>query len=395
MAITGVNLMSHSFFRNTYIEVDLDAIEHNISQFRRILSKDTQILVAVKADAYGHGAVTVSLAAISAGASHLGVAFVDEGIQLREAQIRAPILIFGYTPPHAIETAMSFDLTFTVFDREHVAQIAEVAKKVGKTAKIHLKVDTGMGRLGIPPHEVISFIHQVRNLKYVELEGIYTHFATSDDLNSSYYEQQVEQFEDVLQQLEQEGIYIPLRHAANSSAALREGLKKCNLVRVGISTYGFKDVPNPDVDLKYALNLKSAISNLKCLPQGSGVSYGKTYTTTSDEWIATIPIGYADGIPRQLSNIGMAIVGGIRVPIVGRVCMDQLMLNVTDAMPLSVGDEVVLIGSQGDQMITASEIADLTSTIHYEIVARLGSRLPRLYYQKGKLVCTRNLLYDD
>jgi alanine racemase len=395
MAITGVNLMSHSFFRDTYIEVDLDAIEHNISQFRRILSKDTQILVAVKADAYGHGAVTVSLAALSAGASHLGVAFVDEGIQLREAQIRAPILVFGYTPPHAIETAMSFDLTFTVFDREHLAQIAEVAKKVGKTAKVHLKVDTGMGRLGIPPHEVISFIHQVRNLKCVELEGIYTHFATSDDLNSSYYEQQVEQFEDVLQQLEQEGIYIPLRHAANSSAALRKGLKKCNLVRVGISTYGFKDVPNADVDLKYALNLKSTISNLKCLPQGSGVSYGKTYTTTSDEWIATIPIGYADGIPRQLSNIGMAIVGDIRVPIVGRVCMDQLMLNVTDAMPLSVGDEVVLIGSQGDQMITASEIADLTGTIHYEIVTRLGSRLPRLYYQKGKLVCIRNLLYDD
>jgi alanine racemase len=394
MAITGVNLMNHSYYRDTVVEVDLDAIEHNISQFRQNVKEDTKILVAVKADAYGHGAVMVSLAALSAGASHLGVAFVDEGIQLREAQITAPILVFGYTPVHAIETALQYDLTFTVFDFDHVKQIAAVAKKIGKTAKIHVKVDTGMGRLGISPDEVIPFIYQIKSLPAVELEGIYTHFATADDVTSMYYEQQLQIFEGVLQTLDKEGIDIPLRHAANSSAALRMEQKSCNLVRIGISLYGFQDVTHPKIKLKHALRLKSVITQLKCLPKGSGVSYGKTYTTSGDEWIATIPIGYADGIPRLLSNIGRVLVGGISVPIIGRVCMDQLMLRVTDAMPVEVGAEVILIGSQGDQTITAGDIADLTDTIHYEIVTRLGYRIPRLYYQKGELVCTRNLLHS-
>jgi alanine racemase len=387
--------VEHSYYRDTYIEVDLDAIEHNITQFRQVLPSETKVLAAVKADAYGHGAVTVSLAAISAGATHLGVAFVDEGIQLRESQIRAPILVFGYIPPYAIETALMFDLTFTVFDINHVKQIEQMAQKIGKIAKVHLKVDTGMGRLGIPPSEVISFINQLNILKWVELEGIYTHFATADDENSDYFQDQLHQFEEILQQLEQIGIEIPLRHAANSAAALRMEQKWCNLVRIGISMYGFQDVSNPKVELKRALSLKSSITQLKCLPRGSGVSYGKAYTTTTDEWIATIPIGYGDGLPRHLSNKGVALVCGIRVPIVGRICMDQVMLNVSDAMPVSIQDEVVWIGKQGAEEITADEIAEQINTIHYEIVTRLGSRLPRLYFQNGQLVSTRNILYSE
>ncbi|WP_028778451.1 alanine racemase [Shimazuella kribbensis] len=386
--------MEHSYYRDTRIEVDLDAIKHNITQFRQVLSTDTNILVAVKADAYGHGAVTVSQAALSAGATHLGVAFVDEGIQLREAQIGAPILVFGYVPPYAIEAALLADLTLTVYDLEHMKQIADVAEKIEKKAKIHLKVDTGMGRLGIPPKEVISFIHQIQKRESVELEGIYTHFATADDQHSDYFDLQLTQFEGILQQLKQLGIEIPLRHAANSSATLRLKQKCCNLVRIGISLYGFQDVSNPQVQLKRALSLKSSITQVKCLPGGSGVSYGKTYTTSHDEWIATIPIGYADGISRQLSNKGIALVNGTRVPVIGRVCMDQLMLRVNDAMPVSIGDEVVLIGKQENQEITADEIADQLDTIHYEVVTRLGSRIPRLYFEHGEQISTRNILHS-
>jgi alanine racemase len=387
--------VEHPYYRDTRIEVDLDAIKHNISQFRQILSEDTHILVAVKADAYGHGAVMVSQAAISAGATHLGVAFVDEGIQLREAQIGAPILVFGYIPPYAIETALLADLTFTVYDLDHMNQIADVAEKVGKKAKVHLKVDTGMGRLGIPPKEVISFIHQLKKRETVELEGIYTHFATADNLNSDYFEMQLSLFEEILQQLKQLGIEIPLKHAANSAATLRMKQKWCNLVRIGISLYGFQDIPNPHVNLKRALSLKSSVTQLKCLPSGSGISYGKTYTTSHDEWIATIPLGYADGIFRQLSNKGIALVNGTRVPIVGRVCMDQLMLRVNDAVPVSIADDVVFIGKQGDEEITAEEIAEQLDTIHYEIVTRLGSRIPRLYFEHGELISTRNLLHSN
>jgi alanine racemase len=381
------------YYRDTRIEVDLDAIEHNINQFRQVLPVDTKILAAVKADAYGHGAVTVSLAALSAGATHLGVAFADEGIQLREAQIRAPILVFGFIPSYALETALRYDLTFTVFDQSYVKQLNRIAQKIGKAAKVHLKVDTGMGRLGIPPNEVISFINQLDDLKMVELEGIYTHFATADDEESTYFDDQLHQFENVLKQIEQLGINIPLRHAANSAAALRMEQKRCNLVRIGISMYGFQDLPSQKIDLKRALSLKSSITQLKCLPEGFGVSYGKTYNTTADDWIATIPIGYADGLPRHLSNKGFALVGGTRVPIVGRVCMDQVMVKVNNAMPVSLQDEVVWIGKQGTQEITADEIAEQIDTIHYEVVTRLGSRLPRLYFQNGQLVSTRNALH--
>jgi alanine racemase len=387
--------MNHSFYRDTYIEVDLDSIQHNVAQFRRILPSSINILVAVKADAYGHGAIPVSHAALSAGATHLGVAFVDEGIQLRKATIQAPILIFGYTPPHAIKKALFYNLTLTVYDEMHIRLISDAAKKLGLVAKVHLKVDTGMGRLGIEPSRAISFINQVEKDSNVEIEGIYTHFATSDDLESPYFEQQMEQFESLLQQLHFEGIQIPIRHSVNSAGALRIERTKSNLVRIGISLYGFQDIPCSDVELRPVLSLKSKISQLKQPSKGSGVSYGKTYTTMGGEWIATIPIGYADGIPRQLSNLGVALVNGVRVPFVGRVCMDQLMLDVTKAMPVAVGDEVVFIGAQGNEQITPYEIAKQLNTIHYEVITRLGARLPRLYYQNEKLVAMNNQLHTD
>lgn len=385
--------MEHFYYRDTIIEIDLDAIQHNVTQFRRILPKDTKILVAVKANAYGHGAVPVSQAALEAGASHLGVAFVDEGIQLRQAAIKAPILLFGYTPPHAIEKAVDYDLTLTVFNEVQTELIAKAASKLGKVAKVHVKVDTGMGRLGVEPIQVFSFINQISQLTNVELEGIYTHFATADDLESPYYDLQFRQFESILQELRSRGIDIPLKHAANSAGALRMGKTETNLVRIGISLYGFTDLYQKDIHLEPVLSLKSKISHLKKPVKGSGISYGKTYTTTGQEWIATIPIGYADGVSRQFSNKGVALVNGVRVPFVGRVCMDQLMLDVTRAMPASVGDEVVFIGKQGKEKITADEISKLINTISYEIVTQLGARVPRLYYKHGALVAIHNQLH--
>jgi alanine racemase len=387
--------MNHSFFRDTYIEVDLDSIQHNVAQFRRILPISTNILVTVKADAYGHGAIPVSHAALSAGATHLGVAFVDEGIQLRKAAIQAPILILGYIPPYAIEKALSYNLTLTVYDERHIRFISDVAVKLGLLAKVHLKVDTGMGRLGVEPSQAISFINQIENGSNVELEGVYTHFATSDDVESPYFEQQMEQFESLLNQLQLEGIQIPIRHSANSAGALRIEQTKSNLVRIGISLYGFQYIPQSDVQLRPALSLKSKISHLKQPKKGSGIGYGKTYTTKGDEWIATIPIGYADGISRQLSNHGVALVNGVRVPFVGRVCMDQLMLDVTKAMPVTVGDEVVFIGVQGNDQITVNEVAEQLNTNNHEVITGLGARLPRLYYQNGKLVAMNNQLHTD
>lgn len=384
--------MEQSFYRSSYIEVDLDAVKHNITQYRRVLPADTQILTAVKADAYGHGAVMVSRAALKAGATHLGVAFVDEGIQLREADIRAPILVFGYTPPHAIAAALKAELTLTVYQLSYVKKVAEIATQMGKKAKVHLKVDTGMGRLGIAPEEVIPFVQELQKLDSIELEGIYTHFATADEQDTTYFMEQQNRFTAVLQQLEQAGINISLRHAANSAATLRMEHTKCNLVRIGIGLYGFQDVPDAPIRLSPVLSVKSTVTHVKHLPADAGVSYGKTYTTTSGEWIATIPLGYADGIPRQLSNCGQMLIHGIRVPIVGRICMDQLMLRVDTAMPVAVGDEVVWIGKQAEQEITAGEIAAQLGTIHYEIVTRLGARLPRLYHEHGKTVTIYNSL---
>lgn len=383
--------MCSPFYRETFVEINLDAIQHNVYQFLRIIPEEMKLLVAVKADAYGHGTLPVARAAIHAGAKYLGVAFVDEGIQLRAGGLVEPILVFGYTPPHAVEQAVLHDLTFTVYDEKHLDIISQKAAELGKKAKVHVKVDTGMGRIGIEPAQTLSFVHKIIELPYLEIEGIYTHFATADD-DVSYLNKQSTQFEAVLQNLADDGISIPLRHAANSAGILRMEETKCNMARLGISLYGFQDVPYPDVKLKPALSLRSKVVHVKQPLAGSGISYGKTYVTTGHEWIATIPIGYADGIDRGLSNKGFALVNGVRVPIVGRVCMDQLMLDVSKAMPVSVGDEVTFIGQQGNQQITAAELADLIGTIHYEIVTRLGSRLPRLYYQDGNLIEIDNRL---
>nr|WP_093231283.1 alanine racemase [Thermoflavimicrobium dichotomicum] len=379
--------------RDTVIEVDLDAIHHNIQQFKQHLPVNTMIMVAVKANAYGHGAVLVSQAALEAGANALGVAFVDEGIELREAGIQAPVLVFGFTPSYAIADALKHHLALTVYDETNLLAIHEKAKELGIEATVHVKVDTGMGRLGLTPDQAIDFLEKVRELPYVRLEGLFTHLATADEAGKTYMNYQLSSFDKVVKRAKEMGINIPIIHCANSAASIDAPNHAYNMVRIGISLYGLypsQEVNRQKVQLKPALTFKSRIIHLKQPPKGTGISYGKTYVARGDEWIATVPVGYADGFSRQLSNSGFALVRGVKVPVVGRVCMDQLMLDVTNAMPVKVGDEVVFYGRQGELEIHVDEVAAQLNTINYEVTSMLSRRIPRIYLKNGQPVAIVN-----
>jgi alanine racemase len=383
--------------RDTVVEVDLDALTHNIHEFRRHLKKQVKMMVVVKADAYGHGAVEVSKAALSAGASYLAVAFVDEAVELRNAGITTPILILGYTPPHAYQTAVDYDLTCTVYLPEHLRKMEEAAIKAGKPLRVHVKVDTGMGRLGLAPEEVLSFARKLDQSPHIDWEGIFTHYATADEADKDYALSQEQKFRKVIQILSENHLRPPLVHIANSAGAIDLDEYSYDMVRLGISVYGFypsTEVNRKSVSLKPVLTLKTKVSSVKKPPAGTGISYGKTYVVNGEEWIAAIPVGYADGINRHLSNRGHALIHGQRVPIVGRICMDQLMLNVTGVMPVEVGQEVVLYGRQQQNVITVDEVADMLGTIHYEVTCMLSHRIPRVYLRDGKVTGIVNRLRE-
>ncbi|SEN38894.1 alanine racemase [Lihuaxuella thermophila] len=380
------------------IEIDLDAVMHNVREFRKHLPVKTQIMAVVKADAYGHGAVPVAQAALEAGAVYLGVAFVDEGIQLRNAGIEAPILVLGYTPPYAARDAIRHRLTITVYSEESLQAVENEAARLGMEAKVHVKVDTGMGRIGLAPEEAAAFVRRALSLPHVQVEGIFTHFATADERDKSYTRFQEERFAGVIRELKKEGIELPLIHIANSAGAIELPDRVYDMVRIGISLYGYypsAEVNQRAVELKPALTFKTKIVHLKQSPPGTGISYGKTYTTSGTEWIATIPVGYADGFSRRLSNQGHALVRGVKVPVVGRVTMDQVMLDVGDAMPVQVGDEVVLYGEQGRERISVEEVAGLLGTISYEVTCMLGRRIPRIYLKNGQPVTIVNHLRPE
>ncbi|MBD1372304.1 alanine racemase [Hazenella sp. IB182357] len=392
----SVDLKNERYYaRETIVEVNLDAIHHNIKQFSNVLPPGTHMMAVVKADGYGHGAIHVAKAALEAGATYIGVAFVDEGIELREAGIEAPILVLGHTSPHAIPLALQNELTLTAYTKETLLRVAGYGEKKDRKIPIHVKVDTGMGRIGVDPAEIDSFLQYADALKYVEIEGLYTHYATADEADKSYMHKQWDLFADIMLRVEQMGLSIPYIHIANSAGTIEWPHHVYNMVRLGVSMYGYypsTEVSTADVSLQPALTFKSSVSHLKQLPAGHGVSYGITYLATGKEWIATVPVGYADGYPRSLSNISFVLVGGIRCPVIGTICMDQLMVDVTEAMPVYTGDEVVLYGQQGDQTITVEEVAQLLGTINYEIPCMLNHRIPRVYLKQGNEVGVRNRL---
>jgi len=366
--------------RPTVAEINLDSIAFNLRQVRKLVGPDVRICPAVKADAYGHGAIPVSRTLLDAGAEMLSVAMVEEALELRNAGITAPILLLQCAFPDQIPEIVHHDITATVCDSPFAQELSREAETAGKRAKVHIKVDTGMGRIGVRPQEALDFALELSKLPGIEIEGVFTHFPCADDEDQAFTREQIRQFDELMKSLEQAGIHIPLRHAANSAAIMNAREAHFNLVRPGIMIYGLYDsqLP-PGIELHQAMTLKTRVSFLKEIPPGGTVSYGRTFTATRPTKVATIPIGYGDGYSRMLSNKAPALVRGTRVPVIGCVCMDQTMLDVTDVPNVSVGDEVVLYGSQGEERISIKEIAQIIGTVTYEVVCSVGRRVPRVY----------------
>jgi alanine racemase len=364
-------------FRPTIAEVDLDAIRHNVEALK---PAGAELMAVVKADGYGHGDVAVARAALGAGATWLGVALVEEGLRLREAGIRnEPILLLSEFPSDAEKDVVAADLTATVYSKTKAAALASAGRAIGRPIRAHLKLDTGMHRVGIPPEEAVDVARAMRS-EGIEVEGVWTHFARSEEVDVPTTPEQLDRFRAVLRDLEGAGIRPRYRHAANSGAAIAWPESHLDLVRVGIAMYGI--APGPDlagrVDLRQAMSLRSRVSHVRRLPAGEAVSYGHTYRLEGDATIVTVPVGYADGYLRALSNRGQVLIGGKRRPVAGTVTMDQLMVDVGDDR-VEKGDEVVLFGRQADQEIRVEEVAAWAGTIGYEIVCAVSERVPREY----------------
>jgi len=379
--------------RLTWAEVDLDAIAHNVRRLKGLIGERVELMAVVKANAYGHGAVPVARVALESGASRLAVNRAVEGIELRRAGIAAPILILGYSPPWEAEAIVHYDLTPTVTEREVASALSEAAASQGKTIPIHVKVDTGMGRFGLLPDEVVGFVKGLAEFPNLRLEGFWTHFSSADEADKSYTHLQFKLYQEVLGELEEAGIEIPIRHVANSAATLDLPQTHLDMVRCGITIYGLYPSPevNHSIPLRPAMTLKSRVARVRTLPAGSSISYGRTYTTTRPTPVALVPVGYGDGYHRLISNRGEVLIHGRRAPIVGRVCMDQLMVDISGIPNVKLNDEVVLFGRQGDEEISVEEVAAWAETINYEVVTAIMSRVTRVYVKNGRVIAMRSL----
>lgn len=369
--------------RPTWVEIDLSAIGNNVRKVREIVGPGVQILISLKADAYGHGALKVARTVLHNGASMLGVATLSEAAALREAGIDAPILIFGYVPYWQMREAVRLDVTITLYSSESAQALARAAQALRQSVRVHIKVDTGMGRLGIrseQAEEILALVGEANELEGLEVEGIYTHFASADAEDKMYARTQLARFQHILEQLESVGICPPVVHAANSAATLSLPEAHFNMVRPGIAIYGLdpsEEVRVPD-GFKAALSFKTQIAQVKMVPAGECISYGCTYVTERPTRIAVLPVGYADGFRRAPRNWESVLVHGQEAPLIGRVCMDQCMIDVSAIPQVRMGDEVVLIGRQGKAELSAEEVARRLGTINYEVVAEILARVPRV-----------------
>lgn len=380
----------------TWTEVNLDAIAQNVRNIKELIGEKKVLMAVVKGNAYGHDILEVSSVVLKNGASRLAVARLEEGIFLRKAGVAVPILILGLTLKQQAELLVSYNITPAVCEYEMIEKLSESAIKEDKVIKVHLKVDTGMGRIGIFSHDILSFIKKVRALKNVEIEGIFTHFSVADEKNKTYTEEQFKKFMEVLTLLEKEEIRIPIKHVGNSATLLDLPHMWLDLVRPGISIYGLY----PSTEVKKTIKLipahsfRTRIVFLKELSSGEYISYGRTYTTIKKRTkIASLPVGYADGYNRLLSNQGEVLVRGRRFPIIGRICMDQCMIDVSSLREVKIGDEVVLWGRQGEEEITVEEISEKIGTINYEIVHLPDKkRVPKLFIKDRKPWKIKNML---
>jgi alanine racemase len=382
----------------TWIEIDLDAIAQNVKNIKQLIGEKKELMAVVKGNAYGHDILEVSSVVLNNGATRLAVARLEEGIFLRKAGIDVPILILGLTLKQQAELLVLHNITPTVCEYEIIEKLSESAIKEDKVVKIHLKVDTGMGRIGIFYYDILKFIKRLRALKNVEIEGIFTHFSVADEKVKTYTEKQFKKFMEVLTVLEKEEIKIPIKHVGNSATLLDLPHMWLDLVRPGISIYGL--YPSTEVQKTIKLipahSFKTRIVFLKELSPGEYISYGRTYTTIKKRTkVASLPVGYADGYNRLLSNQGEVLVRGRRFPIIGRICMDQCMIDVSSLLEVKMGDEVVLWGRQGKEEITVEEISEKIGTINYEIVHLPDKkRVPKLFIKEGKPYKIKSMLRE-
>ncbi len=371
--------------RPSWLEIDLNALTTNVQQLRRRIGHNCLLTAVVKANAYGHGAELIGPAALRAGADRLAVATVGEGAQLRTLGVTAPILVLGYTPPWQAADVIRHNLTATVYDLEPADALAQAAQTSGARVKVHVKIDTGMHRLGLYPSDTPAFLAALSQRSPLIVEGIFTHFSTADDKDKTFTRGQLDRFGALLHRLEEAGLRPPIAHAANSAATLSLPASHLQMVRCGIALYGLhpsEETPLP-AGFKPVLSWKAQVAQVKSLEAGDAVSYGNTYVAPNRRRVAVIPVGYADGFPRSPRHWQSVLIHGQPAPILGRVCMDQTVVDVTTIVAtrgedVRMGDEVVLIGRQGSAAITAEEVAARVGTINYEVVSKLLARLPRI-----------------
>ena len=362
--------------RDAWVEVNLDSIEKNILCLKKYLKPKAKLFAVVKADAYGHGAVMIAPVLLASGVDFLGVSSIDEGLQLREAKIDAPILVLGAVPVWSFDWAATNNISVSVFSDEHIQACKQTFEKTGIKTKVHVKIDTGMNRIGVRPEDAVKFIKKIQSCDFIKLEGIFTHFATAE--TESYAFEQYKKFRSVVDNVNTEGLLI---HCCNTSAVICYDNFDYNMARVGVGIYGLQ----PDLtstakqpELQPAMSLRGRITNIHTAQSGEGVSYSHTFETTKPTKIATIPIGYADGVSRGLSNKIYGIIHGKKVKQIGNITMDQMMFDITDC-DAAEGDIITLLGHDGNEFIGVDEWAKILNTIHYELVCALRVRLPRVY----------------
>lgn len=376
-------------------DIDLTAIRKNIMTMKSCIPVGKKLLAVIKANAYGHGAIEVA-SALDDLADYYGVACIDEGMELRNAGITKPILILGLTDNSEFCDIVKYDITQAICTLEQGKELSLEAAKAGKTAKVHIKIDTGMNRIGFAcKKESVAEIKSITELPNLEVEGIFTHYFKADEYDKSVAKRQLHDYTQMINWLEEEGVTFSIRHISNSAGIMEMPNDTYDMVRSGISTYGL--YPSEEMDkeaciLYPAMELKSRIAYVKTVKKGETIGYGGTYTLNEDKQIATVGIGYADGYPRALSNQGRMLVHGKFAPIVGRVCMDQTMIDVSHIEDVCVGDEVVLAGHQGENFISVEELADMSASFNYEFVCDVNRRVPRVFFEEGKAVAEKNYL---
>lgn len=381
-------------------DIDLDAVVYNLEQMHQNLKPETKIMGVIKTDAYGHGAVQIGrelerLPYVFG----MAAATAEEALILRECGIKKPVLVLGYVFPYAYEELIKNEVRMTVFRKDMIEEINECAGRTGKKAIVHIKVDTAMSRIGVKPDESgLSFVRECLSMKNITVEGVFTHFAKADEKDKKAVRTQLSAFQSFLDLSDEEtGYDFPIRHCSNSAGIVELKDANMDMVRAGITLYGLwpsEDVSRDIISLKPVLSLKSHIVYVKEISKGTCVSYGGTFQAKDDMRIATIPVGYGDGYPRSLSNKGSVLIQGKRAAVLGRVCMDQFMVDVTDIPAAKEGDEVTLIGRDGEAIITMEELGALSGRFNYELACDLGKRIPRVFYRKGKIMDTKDY-YED